>query len=98
LGGDAGDIPLLRVPSVGQAPEDDEQDHDGGQDGERDPDAVDGDLGRAAPNIHHGADWVCHQGAVGQSLQHWKLVQNALRSCKQGIQLSKDATASSPSS
>lgn len=68
MGGDAADIPLLCVASVCQAPEDDEEDHDGGQDGERDPDAVDGDLRRAAPFIHHGVDWVCHQRAVGESL------------------------------
>ena len=39
---DAGDVALLRVASVGQAPEADEQDHDGGQDCKTDPDAVDG--------------------------------------------------------
>lgn len=59
LGRDAGDIvALLGVASAGQAPETDEQDHEGRQDGERDPDAVDGDLYRATAHIHHGADGV----------------------------------------
>ena len=69
LRGDGGEVLLLCVATIRHAPEDDEQDHDSGQDGERDPDAVDGHLCRGAPHIHHGVDWIYYQGAVGQSLQ-----------------------------
>ncbi len=83
---DAGDVALLRVASVGQAPETDEQDHDGGQHCETDPDAVDGCLSRATPQSHQVVDWGLYEGTVGEYFHSWECVQCALRRCKQGPQ------------
>lgn len=81
LGDDGGQVLLLGIAAVRDAPKEDEDDHDRGHDRKRDPNAVDGPLRGVAPLLHDDGEHVGDDRAICEAVHDRERLQHARARC-----------------